>query len=252
MEEQKIAKGYIRVSTTMQKEDGVSLDTQIEKIKDYCKYKKLTLVRIYQDAGISGKNMNNRPELMEMISSIQKGDYLVFATLSRLGRNAVQILQTIELIKRKEAFLVLLDLDVDSSTPSGKMVIGVMALLHEIERENISKSVSDNMQRLSEEGKLRGRPPFGWKFVDVDKDFVPVPEQQEVIDFIIRLRAEGLNNSNIADRLNDHGLHSTLGLNKPNPKLGQKFLPKTIKTILNDYDLDQTKTRIKTFKTQKV
>lgn len=246
--EQKIAKGYIRVSTTMQKEDGVSLETQAEKIKNYCIYEGLNLIKIYEDAGISGAKMGNRPGLMEMIKSIQKGDYLIFSTLSRLGRNAVEILQTVDLIKKKKATLVLLDLKVDSSTPTGKVVIGIMGMLYEQERENIAQNVSDNMQRLSREGKLRGRPPFGWKFVDKELDFEVVPEQQEVINIIVTLRAEGNNNSKIAEQLNSEGKNVTLTMNKANPKVGQLFFPGTVAKILQVYDNNLAEKRIKTHK----
>src|SRR5581483_8655419 len=87
VEEKRIAKGYIRVSTTMQREDGISLETQTQRIQEYCAYKKLDLVKVYQDAGISGKNITGRPGMQELLSDIQKGDSIIVCDLSRLARN---------------------------------------------------------------------------------------------------------------------------------------------------------------------
>lgn len=233
-ENKKFAKGYIRVSTTMQKEDGMSLETQKERIKNYCSYKQLELQEIYADEGVSGKSIANRPGIIRMIEEINKGDYIIFTDLSRLGRHTLQALYIIELIEQKGAFLVILNLDIDASTPSGKLVITNLCAVYQMERQKISEDVKINLQRLSKEGRLRSRPPFGYKFVSKDSDFEEIPEQQNVIKFILELHKSGKSLSAIAAILNETEMSSVLNLNKATPKEKPRFHAQTIKNILAD------------------
>lgn len=230
-----IAKGYIRVSTNMQKEEGVSLETQSTRIQEYCTYKKLELVKIYQDAGISGKNMTDRPGIQEVISEIQKGDRIIITELSRLGRNTMDIIVFNELLQAKGAVLICLSPDIDFSTPLGELVMTVLASFNQYERKMIGVNVSINMKRLAKEGKLRGKSPFGFKFVGKDKDLEEVPEQQEVVNKIISWYSQGTNPNKIAKQLNDEGYGPTLSLNKKTPSADPKFYPATVVKILQNY-----------------
>lgn len=230
----KIAKGYTRVSTNMQKEDGISLDTQATKIKEYCNYKKLDLVKIYQDAGLSAKDMTNRPSLLELLRGIQEGDHIIFSDLSRLSRDTRDILTINQIIKAKKAILVCLEPDIDFSTPAGEMMMSVLTSLHKYERDITAQKVSDNMKYLAAEGKLRSRAPFGWKFVGKDKDFEPVPEQQQVIKFCITAHNSGMGREQIATTLNTNGYAYIFNLNKKKPCKNPQFHGHTIKTILMD------------------
>jgi site-specific DNA recombinase len=235
-ENKKIAKGYIRVSTIMQKEEGVSLETQSSRIQEYCTYKKLDLIKVYQDAGISGKNMTDRPGIQEVIAELQKGENIIFTELSRLGRNTMDVITFNGLVQEKGANLICLSPDIDFSTPLGELVMTVLASFNQYERKMIAKNISINMQRLVADGKLRGKSPFGYKFVGKDKDLEPVEEQQEVIEFVLMWYGQSWNLTKIANELNNAGYGPTLNLNKAKvTNLNPKFYAETVRRILADY-----------------
>ena len=103
-----------------------------------------------------------------------------------------------------------------------------------MERERIAYNVSVNLQRLSKEGHLRSSAPFGFRFVAKDKDFEPVPEQQEVIKKIIEMFNEDPCISRIVDKLNEEGFNRVLNLNKKMTR-ERKFTRYLVTTILVDY-----------------
>lgn len=226
-----IARGYSRVSTKMQARDGISLGTQKERIEEHCRYKKLDLVGIYEDAGISGKSMD-RPSLQKLLKDMTKGSYVIVCDLDRLGRNTIEALQMLEMFKDKGINFVCLNPDIDYSTPTGELIYVVLSAIAKLQRKNIAKNVSVNMLRLSAAGKLRSRSPFGWKFISKDKDLEPIPEQQAVIEKIKRYHGDGLNLSQISKRLNAEGDYITLTLNKKNTDKTQQFYTQTVKDIL--------------------
>lgn len=231
----KVAKGYIRVSTDMQAEDGVSLETQTKLIEKYCVYKDLELVKIYEDAGISGKNTIDRPGIQELLTNIKKGDHFIICTLCRLSRCTRDLLNIIHDFETKGVVFVCLDPELDTSTPIGMAVLTILSAIKELERKNISKTTSINMRRLAADGKLRGKSPFGYKFVGKDKDLEPVPEQQEIISSILSWHRDGLNPSKISTLLNDGGHGQVLNLNKTKISPDPKFYPETVKRILQDH-----------------
>lgn len=228
-----IARGYTRVSTTGQSEDGVSLETQKVRIKAYCEYRNLNLVEFYTDAGISAKDMENRPELQRLLKEVRKEEFVIITDISRLSRNTKDAITILEDFKEKKISLVSLDIGLDFSTSAGTLVFTLLCSVAKMERENISRSVKVNLQRLSKEGKLRARPPFGYKFVSKEEDYEQVPEQQLVIEKIKTLFREDPCLSRIAERLNKDGDNKTIALNKKEQKEYQ-FTRHLVEIILVD------------------
>lgn len=93
---------YIRVSTSMQV-DGYSLDAQREKLRGYAAYQEMTVVGEYSDEGFSGKNIQGRMEFRRMLEDIQTQkdsvDYVLVFKLSRFGRNAADVLNSLQLMQ---------------------------------------------------------------------------------------------------------------------------------------------------------
>ena len=92
---------YPRVSTEMQVE-GYSLDGQKTSLKKFAEREEMQIVGIYEDAGKSGKSIEGRPAFKRMLSDIQEGldvDYVLVYKLSRFGRNAADILNSLEFIQ---------------------------------------------------------------------------------------------------------------------------------------------------------
>lgn len=240
----KIAKGYTRVSTAKQATEGISLETQATRIREYCVYKKLELVKVYEDAGLSGKDIEGRPALQQLLNDIQPGDHLIFYDLSRLGRDTRDLLDIHDFLKEKKATMVCLNPDIDFSTSVGEMMMTVLASVATYERRETAERVSDNLRRLSAEGKLRSKAPFGWRFVAKDKDFEPVPEQQEIIKWCCEQYQNGHSVYKIANCLNQGGLGYVFNLNKLKPCKNPQFHGHVIKRILTDAgSIDDTKNR---------
>lgn len=222
------AYGYIRVSTAIQKEDGISLDTQTKRINDYCAYRGFEVKNIYSDAGKSGGTME-RQALKDVLNALEKGNYLVVAELSRLSRNTKDALNILELVKNKGAYLISLSPDIDFSSSIGEMMFTILLAFHQLERRQISERVSVNMKNLSSQNQLRGKPPFGYKFISKDADMIKDEEQQKIIKKISNMHLAGYSYNKIASQLNSDGD------NKHLDDIGdQIFYAQTVKNILSD------------------
>lgn len=233
------ARLYVRVSTDMQVDVGASIDSQISRMDDYCKYKNYKVLGIYKDEGISGAKVD-RPELQRLLNDIQPNEKLIVAELSRLARNLAHSIEILAFLKEKGAHLVSLSPDIDFSTSIGGLFYNIIMSLNQYEREQISQRTSNVLQSLSKKKQLRAKPQYGWRFVDKETEFEPVPEQQKVIKLIIRLYNKKDNNgkkvnsiNSIARTLNDKGLNSTLKYGPP--RGDQIWYPEQIKNILIDH-----------------
>src|SRR5690625_3281868 len=118
--------GYARVSTQDQ-----NLDSQIEKLT---KYGVDELVK----EKISGVSIQ-KPLLDELLSKIAPNDTLVVTRMDRLGRNTVQLLQLVEQLRERDIHFVILNLGIDTRTPTGKFFLTVMAAFSELDREMIKE-----------------------------------------------------------------------------------------------------------------
>ena len=108
---------YPRVSTEIQV-DGYSLDGQKNGLKRYADREEMLIVDIYEDAGKSGKSIEGRPAFQKMLADIADGlqiDYILVYKLSRFGRNAADILNSLEFIQSYGVNLISIEEGIDSS-----------------------------------------------------------------------------------------------------------------------------------------
>ena len=93
---------YIRVSTAMQVE-GYSLEAQKERLTKFADFQGMEIVREYCDAGKSGKNITGRPEFTQMLQDVADDrdgvEYILVFKLSRFGRNAADVLNSLQYIQ---------------------------------------------------------------------------------------------------------------------------------------------------------
>src|SRR3954454_24039305 len=130
------AVAYIRVSTTDQATDGVSLDAQRARIGAWCLSNGAELAEgdIHVDAGISGKRADNRPSLVAALEGVcRSGGVLVVYSLSRLARSTKDTIAIAERLDRAGADLASLSEKIDTTTAAGKMLFRLMAVLAEFE-----------------------------------------------------------------------------------------------------------------------
>jgi len=238
----KVAKAYCRVSTQKQVDDHASLFVQQKKIEQYCQYKQFNLAKVYEDKGISGKDMN-RPQFKLMIDELNEGDTIIVADLSRFSRNLKDTIGMFVKLDKLGVNFVSLDPELDFGSAYGRAFISFIQILNQLEQERVSKQVSEAMRILKEEGKLRTRPPFGYKFVGKKEDFAPIPEQLEVVEKIKQLHSEKTNLSQIVRTLNDDGDNKVLLLSrKTHTDKVPLFYPQTVKRILIAHGVIEDKT----------
>lgn len=131
---------YVRVSTTGQAEDGVSLDAQRSKIAAWCEVMGHELVQVFVDEGISGHSMEKRASLQAAVSAVCAcGGVLVVYSLSRLARNTTETLELGKRLSKAGADLVSLSEKIDTTSAAGKMVFRMLAVLAEFERDQVSE-----------------------------------------------------------------------------------------------------------------
>lgn len=172
---------YPRVSTEMQVE-GYSLDGQKTSLKKFAEREEMQIVGIYEDAGKSGKSIEGRPAFKRMLSDIQEGldvDYVLVYKLYRFGRNAADILNSLEFIQSYGVNLICIEEGIDSSQTSGKLLISVLSAVAEIERENILEQTMNGRREKARQGKWNGGPaPYGYILKD---DTLLIDEQEAEI-----------------------------------------------------------------------
>lgn len=161
---------YTRVSTAIQTE-GYSLEAQRQKLIDYAKYRGFAICGEYSDAGFSGKNIAGRQQFQQMLDDIsnKKDDikYVLVFKLSRFGRNAADVLSSLQFMQDYGVNLICVEDNIDSSADSGKLMISVMSAMAEIERENILvQTMAGRKQKATNGGWNGGFAPYGYELKD--------------------------------------------------------------------------------------
>lgn len=217
---------YVRVSTTGQAEDGVSLDAQATKIAAYCSLHDGDLVATYTDAGLSGSRADNRPALQEALEHVCRiGGCLVVYSLSRLARSTKDTIEIAERLSRADADLVSLSEKIDTTTAAGKMVFRLLAVMAEFERDLISERTTTAMQHKRSKGERVGSIPVGYMLASDGVSLIPNESQQEAIELIRQLRDAGLSMRAIAEELTRRGV--------PTSKGGTTWKHSTVQRILD-------------------
>ena len=218
---------YTRVSTDAQGEDGkVSLPEQERMGKACIESKGWQYVRTYEDNGYSGRT-TDRPALRQMLTDIKNGEInaIVIYKLDRLSRKQKDTLSIIEeILLKNNVDLISLNETLDTSSPWGRAMIGVLSSFNQLESENIAlRTAMGRYATAREGGYAGGKPPLGYKAVN--GNLVIVPEEAEIVKLIFALRNEGVTLIGIADELNKRGYRT---------KKGNEFKHSAIQTVLNN------------------
>lgn len=144
---------YIRVSTIEQNEER-----QIEALKNYN-------IEKYYTEKISAKDMN-RPKLQQMLNEVRKGDTIYVKDFSRLARSTKDLLNIVEKLNQEGVHLISLKENLDSSTPTGKLMLTMIGAIYEFERTNILERQKEGITIAKRDGKYKGRKkidfPVNW------------------------------------------------------------------------------------------
>ena len=202
--------GYVRVSSESQSEN-TSLSGQIEKLNAYATAMGHELIEVYKEVG-SGKSVKSRPVFNEALEALSNADGLIVAKLDRLARSARDVLTLVDTnLEPNSKALVLLDLQLDTSTPQGKMILTTMAGIAEMERAIINERTQGGRKaKASKGGYAYGKPAYGWKSNE-NKELVEDEREQEIIDIIRRHKKSGKSLRKIAEYLNKQGYKTKQG-----------------------------------------
>jgi DNA invertase Pin-like site-specific DNA recombinase len=151
--------GYTRVSTDGQAESGAGLEAQETAIKAECDRRGWDLVRIATDTG-SGKTMAGRVQLAEALEDLDAGnaDALVAAKLDRVARSVLDFAELMARASKWNWSMVVLDVAVDTSTPSGELMATVVSAFAQYERRLIGQRTRDALAAKKAAGVKLGRP----------------------------------------------------------------------------------------------
>lgn len=207
--------GYCRVSTEEQASSGLGLEAQRARITSEAAHRGWN-VRWLVDEGYSAKNLN-RPALSTALASLaaSEADALVVAKLDRLSRSVVDFSNTLATARKQGWAVVLLDLGVDTATPNGKLVAGLMAQIAEWERELIGQRTREALAAAKARGQRLGRPR---------------QTSDDVVAQVVALHDDGLSLRSIARALTDADVPTTRG--------AAEWGASSVRRILNGHRLD--------------
>lgn len=158
---------YARVSTL---NNGQSPEMQLRELREYCARRGWTLVSEYVDAGISGAK-DSRPELNRLMADAHKRRFDVVCVwkFDRFARSVSHLLRALETFKVLGIEFVSFSEQMDTSTPTGKMVFTVLGAVAELERSLIAERVRAGLRNARAKGKRLGRPSAKVSNIEISK-----------------------------------------------------------------------------------
>jgi DNA invertase Pin-like site-specific DNA recombinase len=201
------------VSTEEQSREGISLEMQIAKIRQYAALNDLSLVGIYGDPGISGKSVKARPGIQAVLGLVKarKVKAVVTYSLSRIARNTIEALEMARVMDRADVALHSISEKLDTQSALGKFFFTLTASLAEMERNVISERTAAALAQKRKKGeKTGGCCPYGYA-ADAKGRLIPDLAERKIIDRIKSLRADGESTRGIARRLTEEGFTTRKG-----------------------------------------
>ncbi|MCR3970451.1 recombinase family protein [Aeromonas veronii] len=136
--------GYARVSTV-----GQNLDTQLQALAE-CS-------TIFQEK-VSGAR-DDRPQLAQLLNFVREGDVVLVTKLDRLARNTRHLFEISEYLQSKQVALRILNLGINTSTPTGKLMLTMIGAIATFERELMLERQAEGIELAKQRGVYKGRKP---------------------------------------------------------------------------------------------
>lgn len=114
----------------------------------------------FDDVGVSGSlTASQRPQFSALLEKIRDGETLVVSKLDRLGRNAMDVRATLNLLSSRSIKVIVLQLgNLDLTSPAGKLMLTLLAAVAEMERDLLIERTQAGLARAMAQGKTMGRP----------------------------------------------------------------------------------------------
>lgn len=200
---------YVRVSTLEQKKHGLSVDSQIKALEDYCINHGMEVQGIYNDAGISArKTYKKRPALLKMIDCCQNGeiDILLFTRLDRFFRSVPDYYSCITQMNGVPWRAIWEDYETETS--AGQFKVNIMLSIAQAEADRTSERIRAVNRYKKETGKrTSGKCAIGYK-IDGDK-IVKDPATKDSVEALFSTFLETSNTSEAIRKANAKGLSLT-------------------------------------------
>jgi site-specific DNA recombinase len=206
---EKVTVGYVRVSTTDQVENGVSLDAQ-GKIAAYASALAWQLSEIIVDAGESAKSLQ-RPGISKILEGVRRREIgrVVVLKLDRITRSTRDLAELLELFARCDSSLVSVFEHLDTESAAGRLVVNMLGVIAQWEREAIGERTSLALAHKRTNRLVYGKTPFGYHR-DGDR-LVSDPTQQRALKEAQALHAAGASLRQIAAKLESLGVKPNNG-----------------------------------------
>ncbi len=197
---------YARFSPRRHAAECESIETQLERCRQYCAAHGYTILSEHADREMSGGRADNRVGLQAAIADVcEHKAALVVYSLSRLARNTRDAIAISEQLDKCGADLASLHERIDTTSAMGRFVFTLMAAIAELERAQIGERTSDAMKRHQAAGRLMSKhPPFG--YAAKAGRLVKCSDEQKTIGRIRGLSGEGYSLAAICRLLDDEGV----------------------------------------------
>ena len=223
---------YTRVSTAMQI-DGYSLEAQRTRMRAFAEFNEYEIAGEYEDAGKSGKSIEGRDEFNRMMEDIKTGkddvSFVLVFKLSRFGRNAADVLSTLQTMQDFGVNLICVEDGIDSSKDAGKLMISVLSAVAEIERENIRIQTMEGRIQKARDGKWNGGfPPYGYSLKDGVLE-INEEEATAIRTIFEQWVSTDIGANGLAKYLENHGIRKIPRHNGKNPLFDAALIRNIIK-----------------------
>ena len=159
---------YMRVSTDDQAKEGFSLPEQKERLEAFCEFKNYEIIDYYEDAGISAKTGNHRPEFERLKKDIKakKINTIVALKLDRITRSIYDWEELITFLDENDAYLDYANDEINTTTANGKMISRLLMSVSQNEIERTSERTKIGMAGAIKSGHIPHKAPLGYKHED--------------------------------------------------------------------------------------
>ena len=202
-EEKKKCGLYMRVSTEDQAREGFSLPEQRERLESFCKFKGYEIIDYYEDAGISAKTGNYRPEFERLKNDIKakKVNTIVALKLDRITRSIYDWENLMTFLDENDAYLDCVNDEINTTSANGKMISRLLMSVSQNEIERTSERTKIGLAGAIKQGHIPSQAPLGYKHED--KKLVIDYSTKDIVKRIFNLYYEGNSYQTISNILNE-------------------------------------------------
>ncbi|MBE6159125.1 MAG: recombinase family protein [Firmicutes bacterium] len=231
---------YKRVSTDDQAREGHSLDEQENIMRKFCEIQGYKVYRVYSDEGFSGKETTKRKQFNKMMSDMKAHKFkkIIALKLDRITRDLYDFVSFTRTTDKYNCGFEFVLEKFDTTSPSGRMILNILGVFAQFEREMIRERTLIGVQGAVNRGHFGGPAPLGYKKETESKLLVIDEETAPIVKEIFDLCLKGYTYTSISKIMKDK--YGDMSLNRKDKKTGEKYTIKkgwtdsSIGTILNN------------------